>query len=965
MRTNHIRIQLRNTLFCFIASIAACTIQAQELSLAGTWNFAIDPSDKGLAEQWYMHPLADHIQLPGTMNSNGRGNDVTLQTKWTGSIYDSSFFFQPRLAKYREAGNLKIPFWLTPNKHYIGVAWYQKTVIIPADWKGKRMLLFLERVHIQSTVWIDGIQISGTQNSLSTPHSYDLTHRLTPGAHMITIQIDNRLQRADVGKDSHSVTDQTQGNWNGIVGEIKLIAKAEIMITDVQVFPDISKQQALVRFSAKQFAEKDSLVDFQVAIQKSTGSTVTGKQKLQLRIPHGDSVARGEVMIRLGKQVDLWNEFNPVLYKALVTAGKNGDKREVRFGMRSVTVNGKQILVNQKPVFLRGDVNNCEFPLTGYPPMDKPSWLKIFLKLKSYGFNHVRFHSWCPPEAAFAAADETGFYLQPEAPTWANHGTSLGDGRFIDQYIYDETLRMVQVYGNHPSFMLLAAGNEPAGRNQARYLASFIGFWKNKDQRRIYTGASVAMSWPLVPENEYMIKSGARGLDWRRSAPESISDYRSAVENFNMPYITHEQGQWCVFPDFSEIVKYTGSFRAKNFELFREDLKDQGMGEQALAFLQASGKLQALCYKMEIEKSLRTPGLSGFQLLGLQDFPGQGTALVGVLNAFYQEKGYIDAKTFSNFCNSTVPLLQLPKFVYRNNDTLKGIAELYQYGATALPHAELEWTIRDTKGNLLNKGSIPPKAYPTGSTSKAGELCFALGSIHTAQKLTIRLAVKGTSYANTWDIWVYPARLPESDTKNIYHTDTLDSKAEQVLAAGGRVLLEAAGKIVKGKEVIQYFTPVFWNTSWFKMRPPHTLGLLIDSAHPALQHFPTSTHSDLQWWELVNEAQVMHLEDFPLSLKPIIQPIDTWFMNRRLAMLFEVRIGKGSLLVCSADLSAKKDRPAAQQLRYSIEQYMRSGQFHPATAVDLQVVKDLFSKPSRLVFDAFTKDAPDELKKPK
>jgi hypothetical protein len=445
--------------------------------------------------------------------------------------------------------------------------------------------------------------------------------------------------------------------------------------------------------------------------------------------------------------------------------------------------------------------------------------------------------------------------------------------------------------------------------------------------------------------------------------PESISDYHKAVENFSVPYVTHEQGQWCAFPDFKEIKDYTGAYRARNFELFREDLSDQGLGDEAENFLMASGKLQALCYKYEIEKSLRTPGLAGFQLLGLQDFPGQGTALVGLLNAFYGEKGYINAKEFSRFCNTTVPLIRTKKFVYKNSEDLNVDVELFHFGKSALQNAVITWTLKDDNGKLFADGHFPAKNYNIGNCLAVGNINIPLSDVGNAAILKLEVRVKGTSFANDWNIFVYPEKVTTGNSLDIYYTDTLDQKAEEVLKSGGKVFLHAYKNVIKGKEVVQYFTPVFWNTSWFKMRPPHTLGIRVDPKHPAFKFFPTSYHSDLQWWEIVNRAAVMHLEDFPKTFRPLVQPIDTWFMNRRLAMLFEVAIGKGKLMVCSADLQTDlENRPAARQLRYSIEQYMLSPGFNPATQIDLSIVRDLFQKPSRFVFDAFTKDSPDELK---
>ena len=234
--------------------------------------------------------------------------------------------------------------------------------------------------------------------------------------------------------------------------------------------------------------------------------------------------------------------------------------------------------------------------------MSAESWEKIFRKAKDYGLNHIRFHSWCPPEAAFIAADKIGLYLQPEGPSWPNHGPKIGLGQPIDQYLYDETERMVSWYGNYASFTMLSAGNEPAG-DQVKYLNAFVDYWKKKDRRRVYTGMSVGGSWPVVTNAEFQVRGGVRGLPWDKR-PESVSDFSDGISKFSVPFVTHEMGQYCAFPNFGEIKDYNGVYRAKNFELFQQDLKDRGMADQARDFLLASGKLQVLCYKNEIEKVL-------------------------------------------------------------------------------------------------------------------------------------------------------------------------------------------------------------------------------------------------------------------------------------------------------------------------------------------------------------------------
>jgi len=952
----------------FIASFVLISFasigQSKKLNLQGTWRFAIDSLDKGVQEKWFSQKLKDKVKLPGSMLENGKGNAVTLQTQWTGSIYDSSWYFNPRMAKYRQGPRPKFPFWLTPKKHYVGGAWYQRDIVVPADWKNQRIWLNLERPHYETRVWIDNQEI-GLQNSLCVAHVYDLTGKLSTGKHTLTVRVDNKTKEINVGKDSHSITDHTQGNWNGIVGKMELSTEGQVWFSDVQVYPNVKEKLAKVviqlennltttvagkiSLSAKSFnsSKQHSVAPLVVDFKADKGSNT-----LTYTLPMGDNFLT-------------WDEYTPALYKLNVQVSTSEgvqSVRDVQFGMRDFAIDGTRFEINGRPIFLRGTVENCQFPLTGYAPMDVASWEKVFKKAKSYGLNHFRFHSYCPPEAAFIAADLVGIYLQPEGPSWANHGSSLGDGHPIDQYIMDETNRMAKVYGNYASFCMLAYGNEPRGGKQVDYLTKFIKYWQAKDPRRKYTGASVAMSWPLVPANEYMIKSGPRGLPWDK-LPSSSADFGDKVKNFTVPYVTHELGQWCVFPNFDEIKKYKGLYEARNYELFQEDLKDRGMADRGKDFFMASGKLQAISYKHEMEMAFRTPLSAGFQMLGLNDYSGQGTALVGLLDSFWEEKGYIDAKEFRQFCDSTVVLTRFPKFIFQQNESIEIPVELFHFGQKALSKAVIAWQIVNSEGKTVQAGEFQPSDYAIGNNLSVGKITVNPQQINQAQKLLLKASINGSEIQNQWAFWIYPTTLPAVKSEEVYSCNSLDERALQILEKGGKVFLQAAGKIERGKEVVNYLQPVFWNTSWFKMRPPHTLGFVCDPKHPAFQSFPTEFHANVQWWELVNKTQVMLLDEFPKGFKPVVQPIDTWFLNRPLGLIVEAKVGRGKLLICSADISSNLEtRPVARQLAYSLQQYMVSSAFNPQTSVDLQVVKNLFDKSYNPNFNTYTKDAPDELK---
>ena len=969
------------SLSLIISCIVAGSVSAQQIiSLEGAWDFRMgDPEDPTLSMPNDYH---DYVMLPGSMLTNDKGNPVDMKTQWTGSLYDSSFYFNPYMAKYRmekpladkadaEENGIKFPFFLTPEKHYIGAAWYHRSIYVPKSWNDQRVTLFLERPHIETKVYVNGNEV-GRQMSLSTPHRYDVTSYIKFGEHNdISIRVYNGIENVCVGQDSHSVTDQTQGNWNGIVGRIELQAQwKNLNIKHVRLFPDATNKKVTVEVELENHVDGIRLMpDFEYYVAVSV-RPLNGKHGKMAGVIKEALGSKKKFVVNLGNDAQLWDEFYPNLYLLTVEAGD--DIYEASFGLRNIDIKGRQLYINNRPLFLRGTVENCCFPLTGYPPTDEQEWLRIFRKCKQYGLNHVRFHSYCPPEAAFAAADQVGIYLQPEGPSWPNHGVKLRRGMKIDRYLLDESKRIIDEYGHHPSFVMMAAGNEPAG-DWVSYCNDWVKEMKKYDPTKIYAGASVGGGWAWDDGSQYHVKGGARGLDeWNRRAPSSDDDYYSGIEfprNYKgsepnqSPIVTHEKGQWCAFPDFKEIPQYTGVYKARNFEIFSDLLRDNSMADMGEKFLHASGNLQTLCYKYEIERNLRTKDYAGFQLLGLNDYSGQGTALTGVLSVFWREKGYCTPVQWREFCNLLVPLARFPRFVYTNADTLSVPVELYNAFSTALSHLNVTYSITENEHQqLIANGLLFTGTVPIGKNIQLGTIVMPLDSITHPTKLTLAVQLSGR-IQNHWDFWVYPSQTADADDSNIYIADTLDAKALKTLKKGGSVLLTAAGKVTLGSDVKQTYLPVFWNTSWFKMRPPHTTGAYIDKQHPLFKYdFPTDNWSNLNWWELLNKAQVMNLMELPASYQPPIQPIDTWHVSRKLGMLIEARVDKGRLLMTTMDISRDLEhRHVARQMRQAILRYMQSSDFAPAIQLSPEVVGHFFTKQAPPV-NMFTNDSPDELK---
>lgn len=959
---------VRSFLLALLLSMAIPALVGQTVPLGGTWKFSLDPGLKGIDERWQLQELKEEFRLPGSNVENRKGFEPTLDTRFTGSIYDSSWFHNPHMEKYRQPGKLKMPFWLTQLKYFTGYGWYQRSLAIPEAWKGKRVQLYLERPHFITRIWIDDREVGG-RVSHNTPHVYDLTPFVEAGSeYKLTLMVNNRLKDMDVGTNSHSVTDHTQGNWNGVVGRIELQARPAVYADEIQVYPDLQAKKAVVKLAVANPGGLSGKAQVQLkAASFNSSKSYSFTAGLPFELAPGDTLKNIELVLELGDKMQTWDEFDPALYRlqAVVTSASGADTTQTQFGMREIAIEGKWIYVNGRKTLMRGTVENALFPLTGYPPMDVASWERVFRICKTYGLNHMRFHSYCPPEAAFKAADLVGIYLQPEGPSWPNHSTQLGRGYPIDTYLLEETKRMVRYYGNYASFVMMAAGNEPRG-NWVPWVGRFVDFWKAADKRRIYTGASVGGSWAWQPKSEYHVKAGARGLEWSRSQPESNSDFSRQIDTVGQPFISHETGQWCVFPDFEEIKKYTGVTRARNFELFEELLSDQDMGGLSRQFLHASGKLQVLCYKHEIEKTLRTPDYAGFQLLSLNDFSGQGTALVGVLNAFWEEKGYVTAPEFRRFCSPTVPLIRTDKFVYRNNERLLARVELSHFGALPYHDVRIGMTLRRKDGRIVHEQTIARVDVPIGSNIPAGEVDFDLSGFSSPEQLNLEIRVEDTGAVNDWNFWVYPAvqELPAVGDVHIARGG-LDATARKVLARGGKVLLMTAGKVSYGKDVVQQYQPAFWNTSWFKMRPPHTTGVLIRNGHPLFADFITDDWANMHWWELVNRVQTMLLDDFPRGFQPVVQPIDTWFISRKLGMLLEAKVGKGRLLMTSFDLESNPaDRPVARALYRSVLRYMNSAEFNPTQVVPLQAITDIFAKEAE-PYNFFSRTSPDELRQGK
>ncbi|HQZ95661.1 MAG TPA: discoidin domain-containing protein [Pyrinomonadaceae bacterium] len=917
-----------------IVLLAARSISAQ-IDLSGEWRFALDPTNAGVTQNWYDQSLREKIKLPGILQSQGYGDEISTKTPWVLSLYDRNWFEREDYKAYTKPGNVKVPFLSQPPRHYIGPAWYQRDIEIPADWRGKRIVLYLERPRWESTVWIDGKKI-GSARSLVAPHEFDLG-KLEPGKHRLTVRVDTTMIMP-YRPDAHSVSDSLGMSWNGIVGKMELRATKKVWIEDVQIY-EVYRNPGLYDDADSPFSN----IKVKVKIKNSTGKPGTGYLSLNGRSqfvvwsPDGSEI---DLHITIPK-TQRWDEFNPKLHKLLLTLkGEDADEsREISYGVRTIKAVGKEFQLNGRRIYLRGTHHGGDFPLTGYPPTDVAYWRKIFQINKDWGINHVRFHSFCPPEAAFQAADELGIYLQPEPGMW----NEVSPGTPMEKMLYEETEAMIKAYGNHPSFLLFSPGNEPKGRWKEAF-DKWITHYRLADPRRIYTNGT-GHTEPSVPG----LAEGTDYLAMQRIGQKMLrgntawfgKDYGASLEDINVPVVSHELGQWVAYPDYSIIKKFTGYMRPGNYEIFRDSLAAKGLLAKNNDFAYASGRYQLECYKEEIEANLRTPGMDGYQLLDLHDYLGQGTALVGILDAFWEEKGYATAKEFRRFNNETVPLARFAKRVYTNDETITADVEIAHFGKAPIAKASPYWRITDSMGKVIATGDLPSLAIPIGKNIPLGKINFDPSKITEPKNLKVTVGLKGTTIENDWDLWVYPAKRSNTAVSGILITHDW-AEAEASLEKGGKVLYMPRKADLDWTSPPLDWVPVFWNRlmnpAWGRM-----LGLWIDKAHPALAGFPTESYFDWQWSGIVNGSRAMNLDKLPKELQPIVQPIDDWNRNYKLGLVFEAKVGSGKLLVATPDLeNSLSQRIAARQLRRSLLDYMATAKFDPKVAVTAANFREVF-----------------------
>jgi hypothetical protein len=897
------------------------------MDLRGEWAFSLGGRS-----------LDDSISLPGTTGLCGKGR----------------------------ANPSKETQCLTPAYPYVGEAWYAREITIPDAWVDKRITLFIERTK-SSKAWLDDVELGGISERLSTPHVYELPADTSPGRHRLTVMIDNepRLVR-DV---SHAVSENTQGNWNGMIGRLELRATARVFIDRVKVTPRVEERRAEVEATVR----NGSCQDWSGAIQLQAEAFNTDQVHAVSPRPVDVTVAAGatEVVtlsLEMGDGALLWDEFSPALYRlaTALTCGEEVLDTQIReFGMRSFSTKGLQFTINGRPTFLRGKHDACVFPETGHPPTDVAGWLRVMGIARDYGINHYRFHSWCPPEAAFAAADRLGIYLQPEL----SNGSLMKEEPEYGAALREEAEQILSCYADHASFVMFSLGNEL--RSESDNLDSLARDVRAMDDRPLHAwGSNNFFQEPREhPGDDFWVTFRTRrdaGGNCRASyahsdpppghietgPPGTRHNYTAALSGVTMPVVGHETGQFQVYPNFPrELPAFQGAMRPHNLQAFRDRAVEQGWTEGDMeARCAASGALAVLCYREDIEAALRTPNFGGFQLLDLQDYPGQGTAMVGVLDSFMESKGLITPEAWRRFCCETVPLARFDSYTWTREQRFEADLQVAHYGPAPLEDATLSWRVADENGAVIRSGTTEPKTVVGGAVADLGRIEIELAALVAPAKYTLCLVLDNTAYCNDYPLWVYPDDdgADPADRSDLSIAGRLNADTLALLEKGGTVLL-VPDKDELVDSVGGLFQCDFWCFPMFKAGSerrgmpvsPGTLGIRCDPKHPLFAAFPTECHSNWQWWHIVKNARPMVMDALPQDVKPVIAVTDNIHRAHRLGLLVEAKMGRGKLLICSVDREAIVREPAGRQFWQALCEYAGSDRFDPQQALEASQLASL------------------------
>lgn len=902
------------------------------VSLDGIWSFATDPENRGEAEKWF-EPAAKLPAMPLSGYAPTANGTIRVPGIWDNQGYG------------KETDKVR--------HNFVGKGWYRRQVEIPQTWAGRRVFLLITGASRYSKVWVDAHFLGEHIGCLSV-QEYDMTEFATPGTTVtVAIQVDSKQRWAvDSLYGTFSLADFMDIEWGGIWGHVRMEARSDAWLSDLFVQPDVpgSSCSASATLSGKAgLADTAKLAVFDKA----------GRCVLEVGVPVDSGMAAGQTIVVKASLsgAELWTPEAPTLYTGRLSLMKGGevlDAVESPFGMRQFAIDGPYFLLNGKRLMLRGYGDDHIYPEEMAMPSDKEVHLRRLRIIKSYGFNHVRHHSAIMPPEYYDACDEIGMISTAEFPI-CYHIALPGVGTkwrelvpagtdpaaALDTYRREWTA-VVRQYRNHPSIISWVMGNELGQYDSLpKPRALFADIARKYDPRRFFIDSD-GVAWTVLhdPKNDrdmldfYTIQfddPGANPID----VPGKFNSPRPLK-----PSISHEAGNYVTFsrPDLIDQFRHN----IKPFWLTENmaALKKLGYLQEAEQWAEKSERLYALLHKYNVEAIRKNRYLSGYHWWLFQDY---WTSSNGIVDHYFRPKSIASGDVLK--FNNDVVLLQdgLPR-TYRGKNRLELKLLVSNFSPGAL-QGSLRWRVNVGDRSVADEQHALSKPVPQGELVEVGRIDVAMPEVESPArlKITLALAAEGRQLSNDWTSWLYPAvirpagaavpvfadeiyfkqypgwnlqHIPakgELGSRAVYLTSwPCDSRIVDAMKRGaGVVLIDGTDQLMKSR-------PITFRTSWWRAgekpwdNKNHTGTFVYD--HPVTRAMAPDGWCDDGWFHLIQGSTKLELEAAPARPAVIIRGLPGMYAVKDSALLFEVGVEQGALLVSGLNHRGSQGRPESEWL---------------------------------------------------
>ena len=872
----------------FALSCAAATGRGRR-GLDGPWQFRPDPESVGEQQRWYgaSVPFEAEVRVPGAWGAQGVGTPTD---------------------KVRH--------------HYVGKGWYRRSALIPEAWSGKRLFLTVGGVHRYARVWVNGAFL-GEQVGYLSAFEHEITQHVEPGrAATLALCVDSRQRwDADALTGCFDIIDAMFVPWGGIWGHVALEARGEAWLEDLFVRPELKPPACHV--TAKLAGGRADKGTLKLEILDPDGRTVASAQ-LPMPYPLDE---RRELSIRAEiPNARPWSPNAPHLYTARLSLARPAtliDSVETRFGLREIAIRGPHITLNGKRVFLHGYGDDCVFPETMAAPSDKAVYLKRLRVAKDYGFNYVRHHSHFLPPEYYDAADEVGMLVSPELPIAYLSYYRRAKGKALELY-KTEWAAAIQRHRNHPSILDWCMGNE-----------MWDGVPIAPELYRI--AKALDPTRPVIDSNGL---SGRGWLDGSRSRP--TLDFHLVMFDLRhlplgrperhrfpappKPVVSHETGNFVTFPRLDPIGRFTHNVKPFWLAATKAKLERLGLLAEAETWARNSERLYLLCHKLNMEDIRRSPFMSGYQWWLLQDY---WTGSNGIVDAHFRPKPEIAPDRVRRFNADVVLLLDGLEPTYRGKQQLRARLLVSNYSEHAIKTPLSRWHVK-LAGRVLAEREIESLEGKVGQGSLAplDRIEVTLPGLSSPQRLTIEAALTDGKvvHRNDWSAWVYPATIPPPELPlplfagpelvrplAAYGARPLPNGGEwpsRAVYAMGLPTVEAVDAMAQGACLVLLSpqgvlpaAPNRFKTAWWLGSARDSNAGTVVYDNPVTRGMAPEGWCDAGWYPLLEGSQAFLLDDLPAQPNVLVRAIDVHRLCRSKALLFEARVGKGSLIVSGLNLA--------------------------------------------------------------